>query len=250
MQLLGEKEEHLKQINSLLLSKQDGQTGLDEDSILKSPAYIDLSTKLGTAERRVQELESKYERTRQRWAVTKGDLDLAKKTIEEMEGKHERRWNELLSQFSESDAPIAPNTNGTTDVFGSAKKIAELESKLQQSVEAVNRMETLKATLSESYKMNEALQSKLDDLKSKNAKIMAEKSAARASQGEPLTSPQAPSSSSSKRASTGSAGGDMSSDKLQQNYKRARKELAAAVMSKDQAKLKQEVSFMPCCVAS
>jgi chromosome segregation ATPase len=237
LQLLSEKEEHLKQINTLLLPKQDGAVGPDEDAILKSPAYIDLSTKLGTAERRVQELEAKYESTRQRWAVTKGDLDLAKKTIEEMEGKHERRWNELLSQFSESDSPDA---NGSTDVFGSAKKIAELESKLQQSMEAVNRVETLKVTLSESHKMNEALQSKLEDLKTKNAKMITEKSAARAAQGESLTSPTA-ASSSSKRASTGSAGGD--NEKLQQSYKRVRKELAAAVMSKDQAKLKQEVRF-------
>ena len=210
-----------------------------EDAILKSPAYIDLSTKLGTAERRVQELEIKYEKTRQRWAVTKGDLDLAKKTIAEMEGKHERRWNELLSQFSESDSATASEANAATDIFGSAKKIAELESKLQQSIEAVNRVETLKSNLSDSHKMNEALQSKVDDLKAKNAKMMAEKTAARAAQGtEPLTS--TPSSSSAKRASTGGAG-DVPNDKLQQNYKRARKELAAAVMSKDQAKLKQEV---------
>lgn len=244
MQLLGEKEDHLKQINTLLLTKQDGAAGPDEDSVLKSPAYIDLSTKLRTAERRVQELEAKYEKTRQRWAVTKGDLDLAKKTIEDMEGKHERRWNELLSQFSDSDSP--PEANSSTDIFGSAKKIAELESKLQQSVEAVNRMETLKANLSDSHKMNEALQSKLDDLKAKNAKMVAEKSAARAAQGsEPLTSPTA--SSSSKRASIGSAGGEVSNDKLQQSYKRVRKELAAAVLSKDQAKLKQEVRIDEYC---
>jgi E3 ubiquitin-protein ligase BRE1 len=241
LQLLNEKEEHLKQINSLLLPKEDGGQGPAKGDIEKSPAFIEMSTKLGTAERRVQELEQKYENTRQRWAVTKGDLELAKKTIAEMEQKHERRWNELLSQFSESDS--APSTNGAKDVFGSAKKIAELESKLQQSVEAVNRMETLRSTLSDSYKMNEALQSKLDDLKSKNAKIMAEKSAARAAQGaEPLASPAA--ASSSKRASTGSSSGDPSVDKLQRDYKRARKELAAAVMSKDQAKLKQEVGML------
>jgi len=239
-ELLSEKEEHLKQINTLLLPKQDGTVALNESNILKSPAYIELSTKLGTAERRVQELEEKYEKTRQRWAITKGDLDLAKKTIEDMEGKHERRWTELLSQFSESDMATASDTNHTTtDMFGSAKKIAELESKLQQSIEAVNRVDTLKATLSESHKMNEALQSKLEDLRTKNAKMVAEKSAARAAQGsEPLISPSA-SSSSFKRSSSGSAG-DIPNDKLQQSYKRVRKELSAAVLSKDQAKLKQE----------
>ncbi|KAL3785307.1 hypothetical protein HJC23_008871 [Cyclotella cryptica] len=242
-ELLREKEEHLKQINSLLLPKENGTQGPDDDAIQKSPAFIEMSTKLGIAENRVKELEAQYENTRQRWAVTKGDLDLAKKTIAEMEGKHERRWNELISQFSESDsASSAPDSNGAKDCFGSAKKIAELESKLKQSIDAVNRMEALRATLSESYKMNEALQSKLDDLKNKNAKIMAEKSAARAAQGaEPLASPQAAAASSSKRTSAGgSSSGDPSIDKLQRDYKRARKELAAAVMSKDQAKLKQE----------
>lgn len=240
--LLSEKEEHLKQINTLLLPKQDGTVALNESNILKSSAYIDLSTKLGTAERRVQELEEKYEKTRQRWAVTKGDLDLAKKTIEDMEGKHERRWTELLCQFSESDLATVSDTNGTADMFGSAKKIAELESKLQQSIEAVNRVDTLKATLSESHKMNEALQSKLEDLRTKNAKMVAEKSAARAAQGsEPLISPSA-SSTSFKRSSSGSAG-DVPNDKLHQSYKRVRKELSAAVLSKDQAKLKQEVRF-------
>ena len=216
---------------------------LGEDAILKSPAFIDLSTKLSTAKRRVEELQAKYEKTRERWAVTKADLDLAKKTIEEMEGKHERRWTELLSQFSESES-FSSDINETKDIFGSAKKIAVLESRLQQSVEAVSRMETLKLSLAESHKMNEALQIKFEDVKNKNAKIMAEKSAARAAQGaESLTSPQT-SSSSSKRTSTGSTGGDSSVDKLQQSYKRARKELAAAILSKDQAKLKQEVSFL------
>lgn len=233
----------MKQINSLLLPKDNGAPGPDEDAIQRSPAFIEMSTKLEISERRVKELEAQYEHTRQRWAVTKGDLDLAKKTIAEMEGKHERRWNELISQFSEADsAASAPDSNGAKDAFGTAKKIAELESKLNQSIDAVNRMEALRTTLSESYKMNEALQSKLDDLKNKNAKIMAEKSAARAAQvAEPLASPQTATSSSKRPSTGGSSGGDPSIDKLQRDYKRARKELAAAVMSKDQAKLKQEV---------
>ncbi len=245
-QLLGEREELLKRINSLLLpgSKLINDTGADEDTVRKSSLFIDTTTKLETAERRIQELEGDCEKIRQKWAVTKGDLELAKKTMSEMEGKHERRWNELLSTFSESEsAPISSDGEPAKGSLSSAKKIAELESKLRQAMEAVGRMETLRATLADAYKMNETLQSKIDDLKTKNAKMLAEKSAARAKEIESVTSPQA--SFSKKTSSESSSGNDHKLEKLKQEYRRVRKEVAAAVLSKDQAKLKQEVRGFP-----
>ena len=79
----------------------------------------------------------------------------------------------------------------------------------------------------------------LEDLRTKNAKMVAEKVAQREKSKESestdsLTSPHG----SSKRSSSG---GDPAYDKLQRDYRRARKEVSAAVLSKDQAKLKQEV---------
>lgn len=229
----------------ILPGKKEGEnSGADEDAVRKSPLFIDTTTKLETAERRIKELETNGERMRQKWAVTKGDLELAKKTIFEMEGKHERRWNELLSTFSESDsAPISSDGDSAKGSFSSAKKIAELESKLRQSMEAVGRVETLRATLADAYKMNETLQSKIDDLKTKNAKMLAEKSAARAKEIESVTSPQA--SFSKKTSSESSSGNEHKLEKLKQEYRRVRKEVAAAVLSKDQAKLKQEVRRPP-----
>ena len=243
---MSEREEQLKRINSLLLPKEGSTSGPSEEAVRKSPAFIDISTKLTTAQRKVQELEAQTKSVLERWSATKGDLDNAKKSIAEMEEKHERRWNELVSQFADSDAASpTEGANGSKDAFSSAKRIADLESKLQQSIEAVNRMETLRATLADAYKMNETLQSKLDDLKTKNAKMVAEKSASRAAQGaESLTSP--PGSTSKRQSISGSSGSDPTVDKLQRDYKRARKEVAAAVLSKDQAKLKQEVCRLRC----
>lgn len=207
-------------------------------------------SKLGTAERRVKELESSHEKIMEKWAAVKGDLELTKKTLEEMEEKHGRRWTELVSQFSESEGATASvpkeESSVSSDIFSTAKKTAELESKLQQALEAVSRMETLRTTLADAYKMNEQLQSKLEDLRSKNAKMVAEKVAARekskeadSSATDTLPSPHG----SSKRSSFsgGSSSGDPSFEKLQRDYRRARKEVSAAVLSKDQAKLKQEV---------
>mmetsp|Transcript_29756 Transcript_29756/g.63097 ORF Transcript_29756/g.63097 Transcript_29756/m.63097 type:complete len:1002 (-) Transcript_29756:423-3428(-) len=246
-ELLSEREKQLKRINSLIVPRDGGNDSPGEKAIRKSPLFIDAMTKIGTSERRIKELESAHEKIMQKWAAVKGDLELAKKTLADMEEKHGRRWTELISQFSESDSAAAAlkvESSGTNngDMFSNAKKTAELESKLQQAMEAVSRMETLRATLADAYKMNEQLQSKLEDLRIKNAKMVAEKVAARekskeAESADSLTSPHG----TSKRSSSGgSSSGDPAVEKLQRDYRRARKEVSAAVLSKDQAKLKQE----------
>jgi len=237
---LTEREQQLKRINSLLLPKDGGNDSPSEGAIRRSSLFIDVMTKLGTSERRVKELESVHEKIMEKWAAVKGDLELAQKTIADMEEKHGRRWTELVSQFSESDsaaAASASNNGSTSDMFSTSKRTAELESKLQQTMEAVSRMETLRTTLADAYKMNEQLQSKLEDLRTKNAKMVAEKVAARekSKEAEPAASDSV---TPSKRSS-----GDPTFEKLQRDYRRARKEVSAAVLSKDQAKLKQEVRY-------
>jgi len=260
-QLRTEREQLHKRINSILILKDSGNDSPGDDVIRQSPLFIEALSKLGTSERRVKELEFAHEKIMEKWAEVKGDLDLAKKTLEDLEEKHGRRWTELVSQFSESDSTHAASAsvavkdessgtiiNGNSvDIFNTAKKTAELESKLQQALEAVSRMETLRTTLADAYKMNEQLQSKLEDLRAKNAKMVAEKVAAREKSKETesstgtdhITSP--PGSSKKLSAGSSSSSSDPIIDKLQRDYRRARKEFSAAVLSKDQAKLKQEV---------
>lgn len=198
--------------------------------------------KLRASERLTAEHKKETEKIRENWAAAKGDLDLAKKTLADMERKHERRWAELISQYSQTESGDASNSDGK-DLFTNAKKTADLEIKLQQALESVSRMETIRATLNDALKMNEQLQSKLEDLKTKNAKMVAEKAAARAStkEADPLKSPELV-----RKPSSGDV--DPTIEKLQRDYRRARKEVSAAQLSKDQAKLKQEVSAT--CAAS
>ena len=214
-------------------------------------------TKLGSSERRVKELESVHGKIMEKWAAVKGDLEFSKKTLAEMEDKHGRRWTELISQFAESDSSSAApkeessgETSGGADMFCNSKRTVELESKLQQAMEAVSRMETFRATLADAYRMNEQLQSKLEDLKTKNAKMLAEKVAARekSKAAESTADPTgaSPHSSSKKSSAGGSSSGDPAFEKLQRDYRKARKEVSAAVLSKDQAKLKQEVRSCLC----
>jgi E3 ubiquitin-protein ligase BRE1 len=222
----------------LLLPKESNNNEPNEEAIRKTPLFTDIMAKLRTSERLTEEHKREAEKIRESWAAAKGDLDLAKKTLTDMEGKHERRWVELISQYSQPEFTSkgeASDLDGK-DLFTNAKKTAELEIKLQQSLESVSRMDTVRATLNDALKMNEQLQSKLEDLKSKNAKMVAEKAAARASnkEADPLKAPEL-----LKKQSTGA--GDPTIEKLQRDYRRARKEVSAAVLSKDQAKLKQEV---------
>ncbi len=258
-QLGTEREQLLKQINSLLVPRDGGINSPDDDAIRRSPLFTGIMNRLGESERRVKVLETAHDNIMRKLSAVKGDLELAKKTMADMEEKHGRRWIELISQFSKCDSATAAASlkegatksdgNGcSADLFSTAKKIIEMESKLQQAMEALSRVETLRTSLADAYKMNEQLQSKLEDLRTKNAKMVAEKVATRektkeaeTSATDPLTSP----TSSSKKLSTGgsSSNSDPAIEKLQRDYRRARKEVSAAVLSKDQAKLKQEVRY-------
>mmetsp|Transcript_35598 Transcript_35598/g.81380 ORF Transcript_35598/g.81380 Transcript_35598/m.81380 type:complete len:973 (-) Transcript_35598:68-2986(-) len=261
-ELLSEREHHLKQINDLVLSKKSAETCLREESIRKSPLFVETLSRLNEAERKSQELESQTSKIMAKWSAAKGDLDLAKKTLVEMEEKHSRRWAELVEQFSESDRNRAPNGKGessTNDAaiqeganpFSNARRTAELELHLRQALEGNKRTEKLRESLDQAHKMNEQLQAKFEEMKAKNAKMVAEKVAARGRSKESGTDPTAApppqsgdksmsphSSSSSLRRSISSS--DPAVEKLQRDYRRARKEVSAAVLSKDQAKLKQE----------
>lgn len=261
LQLRTERDYLNKRITSLLISKERGNDIPSDEAIRKSSLFIEALSKVATSEIRVKEVEYSKEHIMEKWASVKGDLDLAKRTLEELDEKHGRRWTELVSQFSDaklnhsgSAVDAAANGNGSSDVFSTARRTAELECKLQQALESVSRMETLRTTLAESYKMNEQLHSKLEDLRTKNAKMVAEKLVARektkeaesSTPAETLTPPS--NGSSSRRKSIESAVALTSTDptieKLQKDYRKARKEFAAAVLSKDQAKLKQEVNYL------
>eukprot|EP00957_Ditylum_brightwellii_P147414 11225139-Ditylum_brightwellii.AAC.1 len=66
------------------------------------------------------------------------------------------------------------------ELTANANKTVELQHKLRQALEGARQVEMLRASLVDSHKMNESLQTKLDELRAKNAKFVAEKSAARA----------------------------------------------------------------------
>jgi len=274
-ELISERDGHLKRINDLTMSNAEmsSETSVSIDDVKRSTLYAETVSKLATSERKLSELKTEVDETRKRWGTTKGDLVLARETMKEMEEKHVRRLKELATAGTEAvlagtdgaadgDGRGTSKMNGTKDdpngsvspkndasqsaeedkkdekqCISDGMRMIELEHKLKQALESVRQAETVKVSLNEANMMTEALQTKLEELKLKNATLVADKAAARASLDSSSSSAAAhPSPHKYKDDSRSSS----SSDRLQKEHRKMRKELLAAIGSKEQAKAKQD----------
>ena len=100
-----QKEAQERKINSL--ADEAKTTSIGEEDVKSSPLYIEISSKLSVTERKNEELQYELQSTRDRWAVTKGDLKLSHKTIDDLEEKHKRRLKELSGELAEGSDGIA-----------------------------------------------------------------------------------------------------------------------------------------------
>jgi len=160
-----------------------------------------------------------------------------------MQTNFSKRWIELTEDKGSTTEALDMEVE--TPGSDHAKNAIILKHKLTQALENVRQVETLRKTLDEAVSMNNSLQSKVDEFKSKYNALQAEKAARSSTSGS--SSNATPSkegySGSKSKSSTPSDKGDRSDrsmDKLQRDYKRARKELAATTASKDAAKAKLE----------
>jgi E3 ubiquitin-protein ligase BRE1 len=253
LQLLKNSEESSKRINSLSLPKSTEPADIAEDDVKRSSLYTETATKLVTAERQLAELKTRMNNILEKYATAKADTELATKCLEDHMEKFKKRWAELTgtdeddlgelydddeqnndSDDKDKDAPL-------TDSVAQAKRIVELEHKLKQALESVRQADTVRVSLREAQLMNETLQQKLEEFKTKNAALMAGRTASRS------TSESALSVASKEKASSVSSSASLSAEKaerLQKEYKKMKKELASAVASKEGAKAKQDVSVL------
>eukprot|EP00529_Nitzschia_sp_RCC80_P003933 CAMPEP_0113513304 /NCGR_PEP_ID=MMETSP0014_2-20120614/39787_1 /TAXON_ID=2857 /ORGANISM="Nitzschia sp." /LENGTH=962 /DNA_ID=CAMNT_0000409691 /DNA_START=328 /DNA_END=3213 /DNA_ORIENTATION=- /assembly_acc=CAM_ASM_000159 len=238
--LLSEREEQTKRINSLLL--QENKTSSDVptgEDVQKSEIFLEQSSKLVSFERKFDEMSDETAKMKDEWAQALADAEASKNAMEDMQAKHLKRWAEL----AEENPDIGPEDGEGTLPGNKAEEIAILQHKLTQALEGVRQAEATRNTLNEAVNLNASLQAKVEEFKSKYSALQAEKAA--------RTGNQTAGNGSSKDSSTTDAGepkpsadksdkSDRSAEKLQRDYKRARKELAAAQASKEAAKAKLE----------
>ena len=248
-----EREEQSKRINSLSLPKSCNRAEITDEDVKRSSLYTDTATKLVTAERQLEELRKGLDRVMEKYATAKGDAELATKTLEEHMTTFKKRWAELSGAEKEAgdfddlydDADNSGSSgNGTSlvDSVAKAKRIVELEHKLKQALENVRQADSVRVSLTEAQSMNDTLRQQLEEFKTKYSLVMAGRTASRSTSENALSSKDKPSSSST--SSSGTPISAEKAEKLHRENRRMKKDLAAAFISKESAKAKQDVSAM------
>jgi len=256
--LLIEKEDQAKRINSLVLHEEKCSSDAPTiEEIKRSDLYLELTAKLAAHTRKLKEFGEKSVVVQKEWSNALANAEFSKKTLEDMQTNFSKRWAELTNEKSDTDASYEECSCASGIV--KVENITTLQHKLTQALENVRQAETSRKTLDEAILMNNTLQAKVEEFKSKYNALQAEKVARASSSGSGSNSNQ--NSSNTAAASSSVTGGlltpkgksssssvsihsiekgDRSIDKLHRDYKRARKELAATTASKDAAKAKLE----------
>jgi hypothetical protein len=266
----------MKRMNELLVVQRrsddnngGGSVVEDADMIRQSRVYTETAAKVVTAERQIEQLQTLCDKLKQNWAESRGNEALLKEALKDLHEKHVKRWNELeLSNNTDNTSNSAGgessskettcSPNGTVNgPKSAAKQVVELEHELQQALETVRQAETIRTSLHEALKMNESLQSKLEELRAKNAALVAGKSASRASlstggsgggttgtggsSAGAATGTEQSHSHHHKEKVSSSSHSASTSERMQEKHRRMRKELMSAQLSKEAAKSKQDV---------
>eukprot|EP00536_Pseudo-nitzschia_multiseries_P013078 jgi/Psemu1/261164/estExt_Genewise1Plus.C_5360008 len=252
--LLSEKEDQTKRINNLVLKEDKTASDIPtSEEVKRSDLYLELTAKLSATNRSLKELSERSNVAQKEWSAALADAELSKKTMEDMQANFTKRWAELTEEKPNADETA--EGDGESAWIRNAKDIITLQHKLTQALENVRQAETSRKTLDEAVTMNNSLQSKVDEFKAKYNALQAEKAARSSNSGSGSTqhsnsnsTPSKESSASKSKSSSSSTPMDKSDrsieklqrEKLQREYKRARKELAATTASKDAAKAKLE----------
>jgi E3 ubiquitin-protein ligase BRE1 len=212
-ELLTEKEGHEKKVNELLLTQQKDSTTSSTSDVTTSPQYAESSSKLAAAEKEIENFKIDLKSVQDRWAVTKGDLELARKSVIELEMKHKRRLRELLGLSGDDSTTEEDGEEDTVKeaYFDQGKTVMELEHKLKHALDNVRQAESIRNMLGDAHALNEILKREILELKNRNEELSASKT----------------------------DDNSTSSDNVDLNDKESRKlkkELEAAIASKAQAK--------------
>ena len=231
---LGERE---KRINTLSMPTTGKEGQLAESDVKGSKWYTECSSQRSDAEKKLKDLEAKLKDTRERWAVAKGEADRANQSIEELVQKYKKRWADVVT--ADTDRKEANGAGLPVELTAATTRIAELENKLVQALENVRQAGNVRKSLSEALALNEILQSKVDELQSKGGGKTSSSSSGKSS---PVPDGGNNHSSSSGRSgSSNSSHGEGKTERIYKENKKIRKELAAALASKEAAKGKLEV---------
>jgi DNA repair exonuclease SbcCD ATPase subunit len=133
-----------------------------EDETQKLALYEETRTRLELTEKRSAELEGKFDEINEKWSAALGNEKAALEALEDLQTRHLKRWLEFVGEGED------PSTNELQNGRnGASEELTVLQHKLSQALENVRQAESLRDTLQCSIQMNESLQQKLEDAKTK-----------------------------------------------------------------------------------
>jgi chromosome segregation ATPase len=196
--------------------------------------------RLEQVESELADLQGRLKETRDHWAKARGDADIALKTLDDLQTKQKKRWAELTGVSDLAENLDAIDIPLSVEPVEQARKIIELDHKLKQALENVRQADAVRQNLKEALSMNNTLQGKLDEIKSKYTALQAGRSnsASNSKSSSADATNHAPASSRDKPEKAESSS---KAEKLHRENRRMRKEMAALSASKDAAKAKLEV---------
>lgn len=225
---LSDREQRINLLSSKALSDDDAE---------KVQLQKQSQKRLEKVEQEMLELKEKLKETRDNWAKARGDADAALKSLDDLQTKHKKRWQELTGSSEESGTGDPIDIPLSIEATEQAQKIIELDHKLKQALENVRQADAVRTNLKEALVMNGVLQAKLDEIKGKYAALQASRSSNAKSSSEAAANQGSGSSSHPDKVKEVKP---EKVEKMQREHRRMRKELAAVALSKEAAKSKLE----------
>lgn len=159
-----DKEEMNLKINSLTTKLTDNV--VKEEDVKLSPLFIETLSQLEASHRDYEKLQYDMQSVMERWAATKGDLELSRNAINDLEEKYKRRIKELSGQGDEEGT-------SNEEEIDNAKTVVQLEHKLKHALDNVRQATAMKSSLVDAAKMKDTLQRQIDELKEMNEQLEA-----------------------------------------------------------------------------
>lgn len=211
------------------------------EQVKRSDLYAQLTSKLVTSDRKILELGERLGKIREECSQALGNAELARTSLEDLQSRHSKKWAELSQEAEEDELAVISTKN-------QGEQIVTLQHKLTQALENVRQAETTRRTLTEAVTMNESLQAKLDEIKTKYGALQAGRSSSNSNNNSGGSTNHVSTSSSSgglstpkpKSSSTPAQSAEKGEkmERLHREYRKVRKELAAVTASKEAAKSK------------
>jgi len=238
------RDERIQELIKELDVNRNSSVTSNPKNIQSNEEFIKISTQYTTCQRKLLYCETQIRQLTKQCSVEKSNTILYQKQLKELQGKQDRKLQDFITEYgfdcdiltpTKNGCNILTNQNSSFNAKIHDKRTAHLvlQHKYQQVLEELKQLESIKATLKETRKLNDYYQHKMEEFKSKYIAAQTQAKNSKQQQENIINE-----NSSTIQSSSTSSSNSVSYDKLKLDFRKVRKELAAANLSKENYKAK------------